>query len=917
MMDPLTWPEIRQHAMATVEARLADLARDKRGEKLTKQPVVLLSSNEPFDVTATIRRKWVDQEFYVVDSTLGVGRPRDRYPVKRTGGDFQAQVLTLELPAESRAALRGVVSVHVYCVSDITIKLQQALLSGLKQASSGALVEQLWQRQSRSELKPASPAFLTNRESFNPDQQLAYAAMTTDGAFFIWGPPGTGKTKVITAAVRAALAKDQTVLIASNTHVAVDNVLTGLISQSSADPDFDLSPGTAIRLVSDGTRVKVSPVVLEHPHLAIDKAAAVLTDKAARLAEIERLERANERHPARDELMTAISELPDVDLAGLEDARKAVAALLRRDELRRERVELSAQVVRSEELHRELLKAVSDVAVPAEEQALTRESAEQGRRHLLEVELALDTLRQEQKEAATSWGTLGEDLVRARAERQPLWPRNRARWRERIDDLERRQAAAQERVEELDVVAGRLKDKRAAATETEKLGSAQLKLLGLRLQEFARRQAEVRPSQERLIILRDSLEAQDTESEQCGRQISAVPRADQLLARAHEAGWLEQLDRVAELNEAVEQLNAEAAEIARKRKMLKDDLDRKTRDLLATAPAVASTLAGVTQQNVLRNRKFDLVVLDEVASVAPPYVVYAASRARRTVALVGDFLQNAPVAEPQDTSLPEEATEVAWGKDIFALAGEITDRATAEKHGRCVALRKQYRYPSIVADIVNAFCYEGLLESERESRPEDGATVTLVDTSKRADRTLQHADGGSWYNNLGLRILEALARDSRISAESVGFICTYRPQADLATNLARSRQLDVECGTSHRLQGREFDTAIVDLMQDASPTRWAGEADIHGSDRAQSAAKLMNVGLTRGRNRLYVIGDWDFISGPDRSPGMKALAALDGRANFRRVDATALLHAAEDKGPGSLLAGSQPVRGKCGRSDLQ
>ena len=85
-------------------------------------------------------------------------------------------------------------------------------------------------------------------------------------------------------------------------------------------------------------------------------------------------------------------------------------------------------------------------------------------------------------------------------------------------------------------------------------------------------------------------------------------------------------------------------------------------------------------------------------------------------------------------------------------------------------------------------------------------------------------------------------------------------------------------------------------MQDASPQRWAGAADIHGDDRAQSAAKLLNVGLTRGRRRLYVIGDWDFVSSPDRSPGMKALAALDGRENFRRIDAADLLRAAEALG---------------------
>ena len=41
----------------------------------------------------------------------------------------------------------------------------------------------------------------------------------------MWGAPGTGKTTVILAAVRDALAHGRSVLVASHTHVAVDNVL--------------------------------------------------------------------------------------------------------------------------------------------------------------------------------------------------------------------------------------------------------------------------------------------------------------------------------------------------------------------------------------------------------------------------------------------------------------------------------------------------------------------------------------------------------------------------------------------------------------------------------------------------------------------------------------------------------------------
>ena len=98
------------------------------------------------------------------------------------------------------------------------------------------------------------------------------------------------------------------------------------------------------------------------------------------------------------------------------------------------------------------------------------------------------------------------------------------------------------------------------------------------------------------------------------------------------------------------------------------------------------------------------------------------------------------------------------------------------------------------------------------------------------------------------------------------------------------------CGTSHKFQGQEFDTVIVDLMQDAQ-RRWVGCADITGSRRDIGAAKLLNVALTRGKDRFFLIGDWDFIQRSDKG-GMRALAGLRDHPNFRVLDASAVLQGA-------------------------
>ena len=98
--------------------------------------------------------------------------------------------------------------------------------------------------------------------------------------------------------------------------------------------------------------------------------------------------------------------------------------------------------------------------------------------------------------------------------------------------------------------------------------------------------------------------------------------------------------------------------------------------------------------------------------------------------------------------------------------------------------------------------------------------------------------------------------------------------------------LDVPTGTSHEFQGREFDTVIFDLMQD-DQCRWVGTADLNGPERAVGAAKLLNVALTRAKERIYIIGNWQFVRHHD-APGMQALARLadDPRFELRIAPST-------------------------------
>ncbi|BDD58467.1 hypothetical protein MAP00_003745 [Monascus purpureus] len=77
--------------------------------------------------------------------------------------------------------------------------------------------------------KPAAPAYMMStfvRESLNVDQRKAIdKVMSASDYALVLGMPGTGKTTTIAHIIRALVARGKSVLLASYTHTAVDNIL--------------------------------------------------------------------------------------------------------------------------------------------------------------------------------------------------------------------------------------------------------------------------------------------------------------------------------------------------------------------------------------------------------------------------------------------------------------------------------------------------------------------------------------------------------------------------------------------------------------------------------------------------------------------------------------------------------------------
>jgi ATP-dependent RNA/DNA helicase IGHMBP2 len=328
-------------------------------------------------------------------------------------------------------------------------------------------------------------------------------------------------------------------------------------------------------------------------------------------------------------------------------------------------------------------------------------------------------------------------------------------------------------------------------------------------------------------VLEHTLEARVREHEEAKLAARLVKEALQLRQAARKQRTKRGPGRFSESRAQEREARALLAE-ARERE------DRAEADVLARAPVVLATLTGI-ESNALRERRFDLAVVDEATQAVEPAAYLALLKADRAV-LAGDHLQLPP------TVLSEAAQRGGFSVSLF-------ERLALARGDGMVTLAEQHRMNERIMRYPSDALYSGKLRAHPAvaQHAVDDFPLEVVDTAGRGFDEETPPGSESKVNPGEAELAAAELRRVLALGVAQGDLAVIAPY-DAQVQLLR-QQLgafpDVEVDTVDGFQGREKEAVIVSLTRSNPEGELGFLTDI----------RRMNVALTRARKKLVVVGD--------------------------------------------------------------
>lgn len=289
---------------------------------------------------------------------------------------------------------------------------------------------------------------------------------------------------------------------------------------------------------------------------------------------------------------------------------------------------------------------------------------------------------------------------------------------------------------------------------------------------------------------------------------------------------------------------------------LREDAKIYERHIIANVLDRADVICATTNYDpeILGDRQFDLVVIDEACQSTEPGCWPAILRSERIV-LAGDHCQLPPTILSTEAS--KQGFSVSLMERLVELYGETLTRQ----------LTVQYRMHEQIMKFSSDSFYAGSLladESNRSHLLSDlvaaphttivQSPVMFVDTAGAGWEEQLEPDGESRFNSQeGAWILQQLDElcNLGLNPSDIAVIGPYAAQVRWLRQRCKFKAVEID--TVDGFQGREKEAILISLVRSNSN----GEIGFLGDTRR------MNVALTRAKRKLIVIGDSATLAGHD------------------------------------------------------
>jgi ATP-dependent RNA/DNA helicase IGHMBP2 len=270
------------------------------------------------------------------------------------------------------------------------------------------------------------------------------------------------------------------------------------------------------------------------------------------------------------------------------------------------------------------------------------------------------------------------------------------------------------------------------------------------------------------------------------------------------------------------------------------ELERKiTSDLISEAQVILCTLIG-TQNEMLKDLKFNTVIIDEASQTLEPEAWTAILKANRVI-LAGDHMQLPPTVKSQ-------------GALKLGLNHTLLDRMT-DVIAHSTLLTVQYRMNDDILHFPNINFYKGKLVSSLSVKSRflknDAKPIVFIDTAGAGFEEEFNHEYKSICNKGEFFILREhlMQHGENIIGHSIGIITPYAEQVRYVQSQIQEDSalwdFGLEVDSIDGFQGQEKDIIYLSLVR----SNGQGEIGFLADERR------LNVALTRAKLKLIVIGD--------------------------------------------------------------